>query len=163
MVGLPGPSDASGNPGPAGLVGERLWAEQWVWEGSAGCGVQRARGAWARWPCGPSFARAGGTCGQAGAQADGGVGLSWHRVSHHCRGALQALAAHVVVLFPVLVLAEGAAVARCIAAAAGLAGLASTVPAALDWGKEMVGVGQGWATPYPQRTQPGCRMGKYTL
>lgn len=46
--------------------------------------------------------------------------------------ALQTLATDVVVLLPVFVLAEGAAVARCVAAAARLTGLASTVPAALE-------------------------------
>jgi hypothetical protein len=45
---------------------------------------------------------------------------------------LEGLAAHVVVLLPVLVLAEGAAVARCVAAAARLAGLTTAVPAALE-------------------------------
>lgn len=45
--------------------------------------------------------------------------------------SLQSLATYVVVLFPVLVLAEGTAVTRCVAAAAGLARLAPTIPAAL--------------------------------
>lgn len=42
-----------------------------------------------------------------------------------------------VVLLPVFVLAEGAAVASCVAAAAGLAGLSPAVPAALvrQWGE----------------------------
>lgn len=44
---------------------------------------------------------------------------------------LQRLAADVMVLLPVLVLAEGAAVARCVAAAARLAGFAAAIPAAL--------------------------------
>lgn len=145
MVGLPGPGAVSGGWGLAGSVDACPWAEQRVWEGSAGCGIQWARGAGARRPRGASFTGAGGARGQAGAQAGSGIGLSRHRVGHHGRGALQALAAHVVVLFPVLVLAEGAAVARCIAAAACLAGLAPTVPAALDWGggEEKVGVVQG--------------------
>lgn len=155
MVRLPGPGEASGGWGWAGLVGACPWAEQRVRQGSAGCGIQRARGARARGPRGASFAGASGTCGQAGAQAGGGGGLSGDRVGHHGRGALQALAAHVVVLLPVLVLAEGAAVAGRIAAAACLAGLAPTVPAALDWVEEMVRVGHSKSPEYPAQLQNG--------
>lgn len=111
--------------------------------GSAGRGVQgprRARRAGARGPRRAGLAGAGGARGQAGAQAGRGVGRRGPRVSRGSRGALQALAAHVVVLLPVPVLAEGAAVPRRVAAAARLASLASAVPAALGAG----GHGQGW-------------------
>ena len=117
--------------------------------GSAGRGIQRAGragGAGAGGPRGARLAGAGGGRGQAGAQAWGGIGLSGHWLDHCGRGALQALAAHVVVLLPVLVLAEGAAVAGRVAAAARLAGLAPAVPAALG----VRGHGQRWPGPAPQ-------------
>lgn len=55
---------------------------------------------------------------------------------------LEGLAAHVVVLLPVLVLAEGAAVARRVAAATCLARLAPAVPATLRDGKGREGGGE---------------------
>lgn len=122
--------------------------------GSAGRGVQgagRARRARAGGPRRAGLAGAGGARGQAGAQAGCGVGLRGPRVSDGGCRALQALAAHVVVLLPVPVLAEGAAVARRVAAAARLAGLAPTVPAALREGGHDQGGPQGgrWA-PSPK-------------
>lgn len=122
--------------------------------GSAGHSVQgagRARRAGVGGPRGAGLAGAGGARGQAGAQAGHGVRLHGPRVSDGGRGALQALAAHVVVLLPVPVLAEGAAVARRVAATARLAGLAPAVPAALREGGHGQGGPQGgcWA-PSPK-------------
>lgn len=53
------------------------------------------------------------------------------------RQPLQALTADVVMLLPVFVLAEGATVTSCVAAAARLTGFPPTVPAALvrQWGE----------------------------
>lgn len=65
-----------------------------------------------------------GSAAGGGRGADGGRGLALLL-------CLQSLATYVVMLFPVLVLAEGTAVTRRVAAAAGLARLAPTIPAAL--------------------------------
>lgn len=122
--------------------------------GSAGRGVQgprRARRAGARGPRRAGLAGAGGARGQAGAQAGRGVGRRGSRVGRGSRGALQALAAHVVVLLPVPVLAEGAAVPRRVAAAARLASLASAVPAALGGGDTVRGGYGADAGPCPPR------------
>ena len=140
----------------------RGWAVRWASGpgGSAGCCVQGAR--WARRaragrPSGACLAGAGSGRGQAGAQACGSVGLSGHRLGYGSRGALQALSAHMVVLLPVLVLAEGAAVAGCVATAACLAGLAPTIPAAL----EVRGDDQGgpYLLPVSPEHPPSCRPG----
>lgn len=72
----------------------------------------------------------------------GGGGGGAHGDAAPTGEALQALAAHVVVLLPVLVLAEGAAVARRVAAATCLARLAPAVPATLRDGKEREGAGE---------------------
>lgn len=66
-----------------------------------------------------------------------GAGGSAQRDAAAPRHPLQALSTDVVVLLPVLVLAEGAAVASGVAAAARLAGLSPAVPAALvrQWGE----------------------------
>lgn len=63
------------------------------------------------------------------------LGCCCHPARGQCQGlalAVQALPADAVVPLPVLVLAEGAAVAGDVAAAARLAGLAAAVPAALQ-------------------------------
>lgn len=71
----------------------------------------------------------------AGGGADGSGGLGSRDAPLLLAGllllGLQRLTTNVMVLLPVLVLAEGAAVARCVAAAARFAGLAAAVPAAL--------------------------------
>lgn len=71
----------------------------------------------------------------AGGGADGSGGVGPRDAPLLLAGllllGLQRLTADVMVLLPVLVLAEGAAVARCVAAAARLAGFAAAVPAAL--------------------------------
>lgn len=66
-------------------------------------------------------------------------GRSWAALAHRATTAARAgggLTADSVVVLPVLVLAEGAAVARHVAAAACLVGLASAVPAVLLQGGE---------------------------
>ncbi len=68
--------------------------------------------------------RAAGAATGSGRGADGGGCLALLL-------SLQSLATYVVVLFPVLVLAEGTAVTRRVAAAAGLTRLAPTIPTAL--------------------------------
>ena len=72
-----------------------------------------------------------------------------------------------MVLLPILVLAEGATVARCVAATAGLAGLPSTVPAALErqWGRrKKVDKINLWALNHPYaslfKTVILCYMGR---
>ena len=117
--------------GRAGL-GSLMDIRSWQVSGALHPGGQVGQGAGAGRPSGARLAGAGSGWGQAGAQACGSVGLSGHRLSHGGRGALQALSAHMVVLLPVLVLAEGAAVAGRVATAARLAGLAPTISAALE-------------------------------
>lgn len=142
----------------------RGWAVRWPSGpgGSAGRCVQGAgwaRGARAGRPSGARLAGAGSGRGQAGAQARGGVGLSRHGLGHGGCGALQALSAHMVVLLPVLVLAEGAAVAGRVAAAARLTGLAPAIPAALEVrGDDQGGLGSFPVSPeHPPSYRPGTR------
>lgn len=67
--------------------------------------------------------RTGGHGGGGRRGAQGNAAAPWQ--------TLQALTTDVVVFLPVFVLAEGAAVASCVAAAARLAGFPATVPATL--------------------------------
>ena len=81
---------------------------------------------------------------------------------------LEGLAAHVVVLLPVLVLAEGAAVARGVTAATRLAGLAPTVTAALEgqWGERGRALVKTWlpaARMLPRRTPQSGESGLVLL
>lgn len=145
---------SSGLVGPGVSGAWHPWARRWGLQGSAGHGgVRRAR--WAR------GTGAGGPRGAGLAGAGGGIRLPRQRVGHGSSGALQALAAHVVVLLPVLVLAEGAAVACSVAATTRLAGLAPTVPAAL-WGSGEVRVlrGAGACPPRPPQTPHGSALAR---
>lgn len=82
------------------------------------------------------------TAGGAGGGADGSRDIRPRDASLLLAGllllGLQRLTTHVMVLLPVLVLAEGAAVARRVAAAARLAGFAAAVPAALRYKRSHV-------------------------
>lgn len=136
----------------------------------ARCAIKgrRGRGAWGGWARGSSRGGSSRTPGPAawGASrgADGSWGL-WPRndpslllLAGLLLLSLQGLTAHMVMLLPVFMLAEGAAVACRVAAAARLTGLASAVPAALTHRKrqsqitkncsqtenDLVGVMQPW-------------------
>ncbi len=95
-----------------------------AWRGLYGGG--RAGRGWARSGGGGCVRWAAGAAAGGGRGADGGRCLALLL-------SLQSLATYVVVLFPVLVLAEGSAVTRRVAAAAGLTRLAPAIPAALHW------------------------------
>lgn len=99
--------------------------------GGRGAGGGGARGSSRR---GSSRAPGAAAWG-AGWGADGSGGLGPGDTPRLLAGllllGLEGLTADMVVLLPVLVLAEGATVARCVAAATCLTGLATTVPAAL--------------------------------
>lgn len=129
--------------------------------GSAGRALQRNGGG--------RRAGAGSGCRArlAGAAGDGGhpIGLAGAWRQPHAGGGggggrqpLQSLPADVVVLLPIFVLAEGAAVASGVAAAAGLARFAPAVPAALRGWKDR---GQSWVVqpcpgPCPLVTDQRC-------
>lgn len=89
---------------------------------------------------GPAEPQSSFSVGRRGRQADGGHleaggrrALDGHRGRRNGRRAFfGGDAARLVVVLPVLVLAEGAAVARRVAPAAGLVGLATAVPAVLQ-------------------------------
>lgn len=97
--------------------------------GAGGGGARSRGGRGGGWtPCSAAWG--------AGRGADGSRGLGPRHARLLLAGlllllGLQRLTTDVMVLLPVLVLAEGAAVARRVAAAARLAGFAAAVPAAL--------------------------------
>lgn len=107
----------------------------------ARCAIQGrgGRGAWGGWARGSSRRGSSRTPSPAargaGGGADGSRGLWPWDASLLLAGllllGLEGLTADMVVLLPVLMLAERAAVACCVATAACLTGLAATVPAAL--------------------------------